>query len=59
MDQKDVVKLVNALNCLAKLSKPVVFKYISSAGVTEGEMKEMFINIQLLADKYGTETTEA
>lgn len=55
MEKEDIKMLVNALDCLAKLSRPVIFKYTSSAGIADEEMKKMFCNIQLLADKYGKE----
>jgi hypothetical protein len=51
--EEDFKALISSVNMLAKMCRPVVFKHLSAAGVSEDEMKEAFLNIQTLANKYG------
>jgi len=52
MEEADLKKLLKAFYALSRLCAPVIFKYTSSAGVTEEELKEMHKSIKELHDKY-------
>lgn len=52
LSQNDLKTLISACYVLSKLAQPILFKSISAAGVSEGEMKGMYSDFAVLAEKY-------
>lgn len=42
--------LIEVIDQLAKLSRPIIFKYVSAAGLTDEDFKKLYQNIEQLKE---------